>query len=335
MSKKDLLNNFFDGNQQTVTPNSPASKKKYTSHKLFDNPDSESPNQEHIVEISTNDIYISPHKVDRTSLDEMKLSLLAENILSIGQLQPCTVRRNPKDGKEYELIFGERRLRAAILKGLKVKVVVQDIDLYTSALALLSENRNREDNTDYDLSRQISEFIDSGILKQVDIVKKTGISKQKISKLLCFDKIPKEIIEGIEDLRNVSASTAECISKLSTSPENINAILSISSKISSGEYGHSKIVSHIESYKNKLERKTNTCKQYTESGRHLFTIRHDNNKNPSIHFPVDILKLISSGKIKESALKECLSGFLEDNINKICRVPQGTKKEVPKNETSH
>jgi ParB/RepB/Spo0J family partition protein len=335
MSKKDLLNNFFDGNQQTITPNSPVLKKKYTSHKLFDNPDSTPLNQEHIVEIDTNNIYISPHKVDRASLDEIKLSLLAENILAIGQLQPCTVRRNPKGGKEYELIFGERRFRAAILKGLKVKVVVQDIDLYTSALALLSENRNREDNTDYDLSRQITEFINSDILKQIDIVKKTGISKQKISKLLCFNKIPKEIIDGIEDLRKVSASTAECISKLSTSAENIKAILSISNKISSGEYGHSKITSHIESYKNKLERNTNTSKQYTENGRHLFTIRHDNNNNPSIHFPVDILKLISSGKIQENGLKECLSNFLEENINKIPKVPQGTMKEASKKETSY
>jgi ParB/RepB/Spo0J family partition protein len=327
MSKNDILNTFFSGEQQSTTPSSKSIKKKYSSHKLFDDPTNTA--EEHIIDIDTKNIYISPHKVDRLKLDKTKLQLLADNISSIGQLQPCTVRFNPNNGIDYELIFGERRYRAAIIKNIMLKVVVKDIDLHTSALLLLSENRNREDNTDYDLSRQITKFLDSDILKQSDIVHKTGISKQKISKLLCFNKIPKEIIEKINDFNKVSASTAECIYKLSNTNDNICAILSISSKISSGEYGHSKISRHVEVCNNKVRIQKDKNKHYSTCGRHLFTIRNDNNNNPSIHFPQDILKLISTNNIKVDEMKNHLAVFFEDKINTISRKSPGGQKINP------
>ena len=318
MSKKDLINNFFNQPKSNKVPISVSTSddSEYKNRKIFDDPSGKTGDEESIIEIDTGDVYISQYKVDRDKLDFDKLDNLANNMLSVGQLQPCTVRYNPKDGKTYELIFGERRYRAAILKNLKLKVVVKDIDLATSALQLLSENRNREDNSDYSLYLQINKFISNNILKQKDIVDKTGISKQKISKLMCFSRIPESITNKISDMSKISATTAESIYTSTKNGENIDAIISIATKVESGEYGHSKIQNHIKKYNSKKQDDDFNNKVYSSDGRHLFTIRKDNNHCPSIHFPRDITSLFEKQRLRKEDLYEALKSFIENNIDK-------------------
>lgn len=316
MSKKNVLNDFFNQEKNIRCPVSNSDQKpEFKKRKLFDDPNKLT-ESESIIELDTNDIYISPHKVDRLKLNYERLESLATNMVNVGQLQPCTVRHNPKDGKTYELIFGERRYRAAILKNLKIKSVIKDIDLHTSALLLLSENKNREDNTDYALYQQIHRFINDGILKQTDIVEKTGISKQKISKLMCFAKIPEIITNEINDLSNISATTAEVISNLSKDKQNIAGIIKIKDKIEKGVFGHTKITNFVKKYNvGKNSNIETNKKHYSKNGRHLFTVRKDNNNSQSIHFPKDILKLLISGKIKEGGFYEGIKKQIENTLN--------------------
>ncbi|MBK2029264.1 ParB/RepB/Spo0J family partition protein [Francisella noatunensis] len=318
MSKKTTLNNFFNQGKSAKIPSSsnipnPNNRK----HKIYDDPNNNTFSEE-VIELNTSDIYISPYKVDREKIDQSKLDALSDNMLNIGQLQPCTVRYNPnpKGSETYELIFGERRYRAAIQKNLKLRVIVKDLDNESSALQLLSENRNREDNTDYQLFKQIHKFISEGILKQKDIVEKTGISKQKISKLMCFEKLSDEISNNISDLNNISSNTVETIYRLSKNPDNISIMLEIIDKIENGTFGHTKIIEYIDKNKHKKESPTN-IKILSKSGRHLFTIRKDNNHNNSIHFPKDILTLFDNKIINEEEFYENFRCFIENKLNSL------------------
>ena len=318
MNKKEMLDNFFNTSTSSKKNNvskSASKSKTIKNRKIYDDPNKTF--IEEIIELNTSDIYISPYKVDRDNIDTAGIESLGENMKNIGQLQPCTVRYNPNpSGSEtYELIFGERRYRAAIFKNLMLKVIVKDIDDQSSALQLLSENRNREDNTDYQLFRQIHKFISENILRQRDIVEKTGISRQKISKLMCFDSIPETIKEKITDYSKISSTTAEAISRITKKESNINPILEIIEKIQCGEYGHTKIQQYVDKYN--LNKVANNHKFLSSNGRHLFTIRKDNNNLSSIHFPKDVLNLFETKKINESEFYEIFKKLLEEAINEI------------------
>lgn len=80
----------------------------------------------------------------RTRMDEGSLYELAESIKSQGVMQPVLVR--PLDGGRYEIIAGERRVRAAKLAGLnEIPVLVKDVPDESAAVMALIENIQRED----------------------------------------------------------------------------------------------------------------------------------------------------------------------------------------------
>ena len=92
--------------------------------------------------ISLNQIRPNPQQ-PRRSFDEDSLSELAESIRRYGILQPLTVRRQ---GTGYELVAGERRLRAAAMAGLReVPCLVAQVGEEDSALLALMENLQRRD----------------------------------------------------------------------------------------------------------------------------------------------------------------------------------------------
>ncbi|MCD7958605.1 MAG: ParB/RepB/Spo0J family partition protein [Ruminococcus sp.] len=91
----------------------------------------------HIVEVDVEEIFPNPHQ-PRTEFDVSDMQSLAESIAQNGILQPLTVRRG--DG-HYELVAGERRLRAAKLVGMQVvPCIVLDISSRNSAIMALVEN---------------------------------------------------------------------------------------------------------------------------------------------------------------------------------------------------
>lgn len=343
MDKKQLRESYFENSEVPKLPktgnkgnqnkafNDAAEPKIYSKHKIYDSPDvpkadelatgreSSTYSDEEILEISPNLVYVPSYKVDRKRMTDESLRTFAENIATVGQAQPCMVRlRENKDGQKYELIFGERRYRAALLKNLPLKVVVKEKTDTEAALLLLSENYEREDNADCDLGEQLSELIDSERLKQTDIVKKTGIPRQRVSKLLCFRRIPKQIKEAIGDCSKVSATTAEAIVNLTDEDENnIGIILNIVDKIASGNFGHTKIKAHIKNFSRPREESKllQNKKIYSNTGRHLFTWRLDNNKVPSIHFPKDILKLVDTGQVDADELTTEIAGVLESKLH--------------------
>ena len=99
----------------------------------------------------------------RTRMDEGSLYELAESIKSQGVMQPVLVRPLAGSGNDYEIIAGERRVRAAKLAGLDdVPVLVKDVPDEAAAVMALIENIQREDLNPLEeaqgLQRLVSEF---------------------------------------------------------------------------------------------------------------------------------------------------------------------------------
>lgn len=266
-------------------------EKKYSHNKVFDDVPNTSKNdanvEDQIISIDPNQVVVASFKVDRKNITESSIHALADNIEQVGQLQPCTVRiLNQKSNKQYELIYGERRYLAALSKGLKLKVVVKNINNTEAGLMLVSENLNRDDGNDFSFSEQLVELLNGDMLKQQDIVSKLGISKQRVSRLLSFRKIPEHIFQAINDFSKVTAGTAEKIKQLCAKGEKYeHAVLSLADKISSGEIGHEKLSTLVEKKVSsdgnyKKERK----KYFTTDGRMAFSVGEDNNSNKAIHF---------------------------------------------------
>ena len=105
----------------------------------------QSSQQPQVTEIKLADIVPNPAN-PRKYFDEESLTELAQNILEHGVLQPVTVREIPEaDGRKYELVFGERRFRAAKIAGLEtIPCMVRNLNDDAAFDLMVSENLARE-----------------------------------------------------------------------------------------------------------------------------------------------------------------------------------------------
>lgn len=256
---------------------------------------------------------------DRPEDELGNIEALSKDLQKIGQIQPCIVRPLQTGKQKYELIVGERRWRAAILANIKVKIIVIDLTDNEAALAQSAENNNREDLSDYAKGMSYSKFISAGIIKQKDIVEKLGVSRQYVSALLSFSKIPEVIRGAIGNMANISASSAEKIKQISDKGEEyIDALTELCDILRKGKIGPKKIESLVMEKIHGQESKSHFLRKVkTLSGHHIFTWRQDNNSLPSIHFPKDIGQLIQSGRLPVQDLSEDISKLIEGRLNEL------------------
>jgi ParB family chromosome partitioning protein len=135
----------------------------------------------------------------RRTFDEASLVSLSESIRQYGILQPLTVTRKeverPGEGifVQYELIAGERRLRASKLAGLReVPVVIrsgEDSDRMKLELAII-ENLQREDLNALDRAKAFKQLVDEFELKHTEIAKRVGRSREYVSNTLRILMLP-------------------------------------------------------------------------------------------------------------------------------------------------
>ena len=119
----------------------------------------------------------------RTRMDEGSLYELAESIKSQGVLQPVLVR--PLPGGRYEIIAGERRVRAANLAGLtEVPVLVRPVPDETAAVISLIENIQREDLNPLEEAQGLKRLIDEFKLSHDQAAQAVGRSRSAVSNLL-------------------------------------------------------------------------------------------------------------------------------------------------------
>lgn len=148
---------------------------------------------------------ISPNpEQPRENFNERGLIELAESIRQYGVLQPLIVTRKEREVStgtvvEYELIAGERRLRASKLAGLsQVPVIIRADEGEKVKLELsIIENLQREDLNPVEKANAFKRLIDNFNLKHHEIAAKVGKSREYVSNCIRILSLPKEIQEGL------------------------------------------------------------------------------------------------------------------------------------------
>lgn len=127
----------------------------------------------------------------RRSFDEEGLAELAASIRSCGILQPLTVRRA---GEGYELVAGERRLRAARIAGLReVPCLVAQVGEEDSALLALMENLQRRDLDCWEEAQAIARLISRYGLSQEEAARRLGRAQPTVANKLRLLRLPEDV----------------------------------------------------------------------------------------------------------------------------------------------
>jgi ParB family transcriptional regulator, chromosome partitioning protein len=133
----------------------------------------------------------------RRSFDGGKLAELAESIRARGVLQPIVV--SPLAGGRYELVAGERRLRAARIAQLEsVPAVVREADDWERLDLALAENMARQDLNAIEEARACAMLVDDLGLTKEEVGRRVGRSRVAISNLVRLLDLPEETLELIE-----------------------------------------------------------------------------------------------------------------------------------------
>ncbi len=144
-----------------------------------------------VVQIPARLICPNPHQ-PRKNFNWDDLEGLAESIHFNGLLQPVTVRRLEND--KYELISGERRLRACKMAGLSsIPCIVIEADDEKSAMFAVIENLQRENLHFFEEAIAIDRLIKGFGYSQEEIAKKLGKSQSALSNKLRILRLPEEI----------------------------------------------------------------------------------------------------------------------------------------------
>lgn len=144
----------------------------------------------------------------RKDFDEAKLKDLADSIRTYGILQPMVVTRKEtvkEDGgltTEYELISGERRLRASKIAGLsQVPVLIRDkeeSDQLKLELAII-ENLQREDLNPVDRAKAFQQLVDEFHFKHADVARRVGKSREYVSNSLRILALPAHMLQALSE----------------------------------------------------------------------------------------------------------------------------------------
>jgi ParB family transcriptional regulator, chromosome partitioning protein len=144
----------------------------------------------------------------RREFDEAALKALSDSIKQYGVLQALVVTKVevPKEdggfGVEYELIAGERRLRASKLAGLKqVPVLIragEETDLMKLELAII-ENVQREDLNPVERAKAFKKLVDEFGFKHATIGQKIGKSREYVSNTLRILALPEEMVNALSE----------------------------------------------------------------------------------------------------------------------------------------
>ncbi len=156
----------------------------------------------------------------RRRFDDAALAELAESIRATGIIQPLVVRRGT--GSDFELIAGERRLRAARLAGLeRVPAVVRDVTDEERFVLALVENIQRRDLDAIEEAAAYARLIEEHRLTQDELAQRVGKSRPAIANSLRLLQLPAAIRAAVAD-QTLSAGHARA---LLGAPEEWRALL--------------------------------------------------------------------------------------------------------------
>lgn len=157
----------------------------------------------------------------RTVFHEDALQELSESIRRHGILQPLSVRRV---GTGYELIAGERRLRAGILAGLtEIPCIVMNMSDQESGMAALVENLQRQELDFIEQSRGISRLMESWAMSQEQVARVLGKSQSAVANKLRLLRHSAPVLDRLRQT-GLTERHARALLKLPTETQKLQAI---------------------------------------------------------------------------------------------------------------
>jgi ParB family chromosome partitioning protein len=186
-----------------------------------------------------------PRKVFR----ESEIQTLADSIAASGLIQPIVVRRRVTPGDTlYQLVAGERRLRAHKLLGL------QEIDAYISevtdeemAVTALSENIHRQDLSDYEVSLAI-ERAEKEFPNRKRMAEALGMARPELYRYLAFSQLPDFLRSDLDTQpRLLSRKSAEALRAvlIGQGSVGIEALRTLWPKVVAGDLGHPRLAEAV------------------------------------------------------------------------------------------
>lgn len=263
-----------------------------------------------IKNILIDDIKMNPFQ-PRIKFDDNKINKLAKSINEKGLITPISVR-NIKNS--YQLIAGERRLRASKVAGLKdipAYVLNIETDLEMMELALI-ENLQREDLDIFEEAQAYKTMIEKHSFSHEEIGKIVGKSRTNISNTLRLLKLPKEIMESVRN-NEITPGHARALLGIKNSSkikEVWKRILEREESVRSTE----EFISYIN--KNKVENKNSNSK----------IIRSKENFFNSDNFKVfenELIEIMGTKVIitkKNKTGKVEISFFSDDDFNRLIEI---------------
>ena len=181
----------------------------------FENNVIETATESDIKEIPVNEIRPNPYQ-PRKTFNEDGLKELSESIKSYGVFQPIIVKKSIKG---YELIAGERRLRASKMAGLdKIPAIIKEFTDEEMREISLLENLQRENLTAIELAWAYKDIIDHLDIRQEDLAQKIGKSRAHVTNILGLlnlpDSVQKMVLNG-----ELSMGHARVLSKMDSPDE--------------------------------------------------------------------------------------------------------------------
>lgn len=168
-----------------------------------------------IKEIPVSEIRPNPYQ-PRKTFNEEALNELAESIKNYGVFQPIIVKKGLRG---YDLIAGERRLRASKIAGLtKIPAIVKEFTDDEMREISLLENIQRENLTAIELAWAYKGIIDNLDIRQEDLAQKIGKSRSHVTNTLGLLNLPKSVQEMILN-GDISMGHARVLSKMDDDEE--------------------------------------------------------------------------------------------------------------------
>jgi len=168
--------------------------------------------------VPVSDIQPNPHQ-PREQFGHQQLDDLISSVKTHGILQPLIVTSRPEGG--YELIAGERRLRAAKLAGLpSVPVIIRNAKEMEKLELALIENIQRQDLNPLEEAKAYRKLIDDHNLTQEEVARRIGKSRPVVANALRLLTLPETVQLAIRDGK-VAASAARTIASFETPDEQL------------------------------------------------------------------------------------------------------------------
>ena len=181
---------------------------------------------EEIVELNIDDLRPNPYQ-PRTIFDEDALNELAESIKENGVFQPIIVKKSIKG---YDVIAGERRLRASKIAGKKtIPAIIRQISDDKMAEIALLENLQRENLNALEEAKAYKSLIEKLNLTQEELAKKVSKSRSHVTNMLGLLRLPGEV-QDMVSTGKLTMGHARALSKLEDKDEIVKMAEDITEK---------------------------------------------------------------------------------------------------------